>query len=69
MNLKREKRKRKIYFVLQILFAILTFAASALYIFNIVNNAFYTVIAMIFSLVFGSLYQNSKKAVEENSNQ
>ena len=67
MDFEKEKKKRNIFFALQILFTILTLIASALCIFDIVNNAFYTVIAMLFSLAFGAMYRNSKKAIEENS--
>lgn len=66
MDLEKEKKKKNIFFTLQIIFAILTLIASALCIFDIVYDAFYTVIAMFFSLFFGALYRNSKKAVEEN---
>lgn len=67
MNLKREKIKKNIFLVLQIVFIILTFIGAVLVIIQKVNNAGYAVIPMLWSLIFGMLYRNSKKAVEENT--
>lgn len=68
MNLKREKAKRNIFLVLQIIFTLLTFIGAVLVIMKKVENAGYAVIPMLWALIFGMLYRNSKKALEENSN-
>jgi len=67
MDLKREKIKRNIFLIFQIIFTVLTLTGAVLVIIRKVDNAGYAVIPMLFSLVFGSLYRNSQKAIEENS--
>jgi predicted tellurium resistance membrane protein TerC len=66
MNIKKEKIKMKIFLILYIVFAILVFIGAFMVITERVNNAGYTVIPMLFAVVFGILYRNSKKKVEEN---
>jgi len=67
MDLKREKIKRNIFLIFQIIFTVLTLTGAVLVIIRKVDNAGYAVIPMLFSLVFGSLYRNSQKAIEENA--
>lgn len=67
-NLKKETRKKNIFLVLQITFIILTLIGAVMVIMGKLNNAGYAVIPMLFSLIFGALYRNSKKAIEENIN-
>ena len=66
MNLNREEIKKKIFFILYLVFFALTIIGAILCITHKVNNAGYTVIPMIIGLVFSMLYRNSKKAIEEN---
>jgi predicted tellurium resistance membrane protein TerC len=66
MNIKKEKIKMKIFLILYIVFAILVFIGAFMVITERVNNAGYSVIPMLFAVVFGILYRNSKKAIEEN---
>jgi predicted tellurium resistance membrane protein TerC len=65
MNIKK-KIKMKIFLILYIVFAILVFIGAFMVITERVNNAGYAVIPMLFAVVFGILYRNSKKAIEEN---
>lgn len=67
MNLKREELKKKIFFILYLLFLLSELIGATLCIIHKVNNAGYAVIPMLISLVFGILYRNSKKAIEENT--
>lgn len=67
MNLKREELKKKIFFILYLVFFVLTIVGAILCITRKVNNAGYAVISMIIGLVFSMLYRNSKKAIEENN--
>ena len=66
-NLKRETMKKNIFFSLCIVFCILTFIGAFLCLTKKVDNAGYAIIPMLIELVFNSLYQNSKKAIEENT--
>ncbi len=66
MNLKREELKKKIFFILYLVFFALTIAGAILYLTHKVNNVGYTVIPMLIGMVFSMLYRNSKKAIEEN---
>lgn len=66
MDLKREELKKKVFFVLYLVFFVLTIVGAILCITYKVNNAGYTVIPMLIGLVFSVLYRNSKKAIEEN---
>lgn len=68
MDLKKEKIKKNIFFVLQTIFIVLTLFGAVLVIIKKVNNAGYAIIPMLWSLIFGMLYRNSKKAIEENTN-
>lgn len=66
-NLKRETRKKHIFWGLCIVFCALTFIGAFLCITEKVNSAGYAIIPMLIEFVFHSLYQNSKKAIEENT--
>lgn len=66
MNLKREELKKKIFFILYLVFFALTIAGAILYLTHKVNNVGYTVIPMLIGMVFSMLYRNTKKAIEEN---
>lgn len=50
-----------IFRIMQILFAVLTFAGLVLLLLQKVDNAGLSVVSMVFSLVFASLYNSSKK--------
>lgn len=67
MNLKREELKKKIFFVIYLIFFALTIIGAFLCITHRVNNAGYAIIPMIIGLVFSMLYNNSKKTIEENT--
>jgi len=66
MNLKREELKRKMFFILYLIFFVLTIIGAILCVTHKVDNAGYTAIPMLIGLVFSVLYRNSKKAIEEN---
>lgn len=66
MDLKKEKLKKKVFLVIYVIFVVLTFIGAFMVITHKVNNAGYAVIPMLFGLIFGVLYRNSKKAIEEN---
>ena len=67
MDIKREYAKKKVFLILYILFVTLTFVGAGYVLYNKGTlNAGYAVIPMLFGLVFGMLYRNSKKAIEEN---
>lgn len=67
MDLKKEKTKRNIFFILQIIFLILTFVGAALVFMKKVDNAGYAVIPMLWSLIFGGFMRESQKKINENS--
>ncbi len=66
IDLKREELKKKIFFILYLIFFALTIIGAILCLTHKVNNAGYAVIPMLIGLVFSMLYRNSKKAIEEN---
>ena len=66
MNLKREELKRKMFFILYLIFFVLTIIGAILCVTHKVDNAGYTAIPMLIGLVCSVLYRNSKKAIEEN---
>lgn len=67
MDLKKEKIKRNIFLILQIIFLILTFVAAILVIMKKVDNAGGAVISMLFSLIFGGFMRESQKKINENT--
>lgn len=68
MNLKREKMKRNIFWVLQIAFIVLTSIAAGYVILNHGEpNALCAVVPMLGALIFGMLFRNSQKAIQENT--
>ena len=67
VNIKRENTKKIVFFVLYIMFMILTFIGIAfVFIKDGEVTAGYAIIPMVFCLVFGMLFRNCKKAVKEN---
>lgn len=66
-DLKRETKRKHIFLVLHMIFLILTLAGATLCIMGKVDNAGFAVIPMLIQLIFHSLYENSKKAIEENT--
>ena len=67
MNIKREYLKMKVFLILYVLFAALTFVGAGYVLYNKGTvNAGYAVIPMLFGLIVGMLYRNSKKAIGEN---
>jgi len=68
LNLKREKIKRNIFLVLQIIFLILTFIGAILVIMKKVDNAGYAVVPMLWSLIFGGFMRETQKKIKDNSN-
>lgn len=68
MNIKREKAKRNIFLILQIVLIVLTFIGAGYVLLNHgESNAGYAVVPMLFALIFGMLFRNSQKAIKENS--
>lgn len=63
--MNKEKLKVKIFLILSLVFAILTFIGGYLVITHKLDNAGYSAIPMLFTLTFSILYRNSKK---DNSN-
>lgn len=57
--------KTKVFLVVSLIFAILTFIGGYLVITHKLDNAGYSVIPMLFTLIFSMLYRNSKR--EENN--
>lgn len=67
-DIKKEKLKKRIFLVFTILFVILTFIGAGYVLYNKgVVNAGYSVIPMLFGLMCGMFYRNSKKAIEEHT--
>lgn len=62
----KEKIKRNIFLILQIIFLILTFIGAALVIMKKVDNAGYAVVPMLWSLIFGGFMQNSQRKIKDN---
>ena len=61
MNLDKEKIKRNVFLLLQIIFLIITFICAILVIMKKLDNAGYAVIPMLCSLIFGLFMQQSQK--------
>ena len=67
MDIKREYLKKRVFLILYALFGVLTFAGAGYVLYNKgIVNAGYAVVPMLFGIIFGMLYRNSKKAIEEN---
>ena len=66
MDFKKEKTKRNLFLILQILFFILTIIGAILVITKKVDNAGYAVIPMLWSLIFGAFVRESQKKLNEN---
>lgn len=65
MDLKKEKIKRNIFLILQIIFTILTFIGAILVIIKKFDNAGYAVIPMIWTLIFSVFMQKSQKKLND----
>ena len=66
MNLKKEKLKMKIYLSLYIVFLILTFVSAGYVIYHKGQvSAGFSIISMLFGLIFIGLYRNTKKKIED----
>ena len=66
MDIKKERIKRNIFFTLQIIFLILTIVGAILVFMKKVDNAGYTVIPMLWSLIFGAFMRESQKKIKDN---
>lgn len=64
-NMKNLNLKSKIYLILQILFAILTFVGFVLLLVGKINNVGMSIVCMVFSLTFGNFYKDSKKETKK----
>ncbi len=64
MHFNKEKLKVKVFLILSLIFAILTLIGGYLVITHKIDNAGYSVIPMLFTLLFSILYRNSKKDKE-----
>ena len=64
--MKEKNIKTKIFFILCVIFMILTLIGAYLVITRRLDNAGYSVIPMLFALTFSSLYGNSKKDEKDN---
>ncbi len=62
--MNKEKLISKIFSILSLVFAILTLVGGYLVITHKLDNAEYSVIPMLFTLIFSTLYKNSKKDKE-----
>ena len=62
--MNKEKLKAKIFLTLSLVFAILTLVGGYLIITYKLDDAGYSVIPMLFTLIFSILYRNSKKDKE-----
>mgnify|MGYP000008860735 FL=1 len=62
--MNKEKLISKIFSILSLVFAILTLIGGYLVITHKLDNAGYSVIPMLFTLIFSTLYKNSKKDKE-----
>ena len=67
MDLKKEKIKKVLFFIFTIIFVTLTMIGGVLVIMGKVNNAGYAAIPSLFTMISSMLYRNSKKAIEENT--
>jgi len=67
MNLEKEKIKRNIFMILQIVFLLLTIIGAILVFTKRVDNAGYAVIPMLWSLIFGGFMRASQQKINENS--
>lgn len=62
--MNKENFKVKIFLILSLVFAILTLVVGYLVITYKLDNAGYSIIPMLFTLIFSILYRNSKKDKE-----
>lgn len=66
MNTKKLRTKMKIYFILLVICAVLTLVGM---VYILVNggepNAGYVMVPLVIGSIFGSLYQETKKTIDE----
>lgn len=66
MNFNKKQLKTKIFLILSLIFAILTFVGGYMVITHKLDNAGYSVIPMLFTLIFSNLCINSKREEEKD---
>lgn len=66
MNFNKKQLKAKIFLILSLIFAILTFVGAYMVITHKLDNAGYSVIPMLFTLIFSNLCINSKREEEKD---
>lgn len=67
MKLENEKLKMKIYLILYIIFLVLTFVSAGYVIYNKGQvSAGFSIVSMLFGLIFMGLYRETKKRIENN---
>ncbi len=62
--MNKEKFKTKIYLIISLIFATLTLICGYLVITHKLDNAGYSVVPMLFTLIFSIFYKNSKNGKE-----
>ena len=66
MNFNKKQLKANIFLILSLIFAILTFVGAYMVITHKLDNAGYSVIPMLFTLIFSNLCINSKREEEKD---
>ena len=61
MKSNKKQLKTRILLILSIIFAVLTFVGGYMVITHKVDNAGYSVVPMLFTLIFSIFYRNSKQ--------
>lgn len=65
MDLKKEKIKRNIFFILQIIFTIITIINAVLVIFKKLDNAGYAIIPMLGALIFSIFMKETQNKLNK----
>ena len=61
MKSNKKQLKTRILLILSLIFAVLTFVGGYMIITHKVDNAGYSVVPMLFTLIFSMFYRNSKQ--------
>ncbi len=61
MKSNKKQLKTRILLILSLIFAVLTFVGGYMVITHKVDNAGYSVVPMLFTLIFSLFYRNSKQ--------
>lgn len=61
MKSNKKQLKTRILLILSLIFAVLTFVGGYMVITHKVDNAGYSVVPMLFTLIFSMFYRNSKR--------